>query len=45
MLDAIRDGLRLEALPFDGFWLDIGRPEDYELANQEFARLKEQWNL
>ena len=45
MVDGIRDGLRLEALPFDGFWLDIGRPEDYELANQEFARLKELWNL
>ena len=45
MLDAIRDGLRLEALPFDGFWLDIGRPEDYDLANQEFARLKVQWKL
>ena len=45
MVDGIRDGLRLEALPFDGFWLDIGRPEDYELANQEFARLREQWGI
>lgn len=45
MLDAIRDGLRLEARPFNGFWLDIGRPEDYDLANQEFARLKAQWKL
>lgn len=45
MCDGIRNKLRLEAVPFHGFWLDIGRPEDYELANQEFARLKEQWKL
>ena len=45
MIDGIRNGLRLEALPFNGYWLDIGRPEDYDLANQEFARLKEQWKL
>jgi mannose-1-phosphate guanylyltransferase len=24
------------AFPFDGFWLDIGRPEDYDQANREF---------
>ena len=26
--------------PFDGFWLDIGRPEDYDEANSSFERLK-----
>jgi NDP-sugar pyrophosphorylase family protein len=26
--------------PFDGFWLDIGRPEDYDEANRDFARLE-----
>jgi len=45
MLDGIRDGLRIEAVPFSGYWLDIGRPEDYDLANQEFAQLKELWKL
>ncbi|MFA7342831.1 MAG: sugar phosphate nucleotidyltransferase [Terrimicrobiaceae bacterium] len=45
MLDGIRDGMRIEAVPFSGYWLDIGRPEDYDLANQEFARLKELWKL
>jgi NDP-mannose synthase len=24
----------------DGFWLDIGRPEDYDEANKSFARLR-----
>lgn len=45
MLDGLRDGLRLEAVPFDGYWLDIGRPEDYDRANQEFERLKVEWGL
>jgi NDP-sugar pyrophosphorylase family protein len=22
--------------PFDGYWLDIGRPDDYDRANEEF---------
>jgi NDP-sugar pyrophosphorylase family protein len=26
--------------PFDGFWLDIGRPEDYDEANRTFAELE-----
>jgi NDP-sugar pyrophosphorylase family protein len=25
---------------FDGFWLDIGRPEDYDEANRRFAELE-----
>jgi NDP-sugar pyrophosphorylase family protein len=25
---------------FDGFWLDIGRPDDYDEANQSFASLR-----
>jgi len=45
MLDGIRDGLRLEGVPVSGYWLDIGRPEDYDIANQEFGRLKEEWGL
>jgi len=26
--------------PFDGYWLDIGRPDDYDTANEEWERLK-----
>lgn len=25
---------------FDGYWLDIGRPDDYDRANHDFARLR-----
>lgn len=27
---------------FDGYWLDIGRPEDYDRANKEFEVLKKE---
>jgi NDP-sugar pyrophosphorylase family protein len=40
MLDGIREGLKMSARPFDGYWLDIGRPEDYETANENFADIK-----
>ena len=25
---------------FDGYWLDIGRPDDYDRANAEFGLIK-----
>jgi NDP-sugar pyrophosphorylase family protein len=34
----IADGERVNVVPHDGYWLDIGRPEDYEMANQQFER-------
>ncbi|GAB6902161.1 nucleotidyltransferase family protein [Kineosporia succinea] len=41
--DLVLDLLRAETPPssyaFDGFWLDIGRPDDYDRANEEFATL------
>lgn len=40
MLDGIRDGLKMSACPFEGYWVDIGRPEDYETADANFAEIK-----
>ena len=37
MLDLLERGETAATFPFDGYWLDIGRPEDYDRANQEFA--------
>lgn len=45
MKDGIRDGLKIEAAPFAGYWLDIGRPEDYESANERFPDLKKLWDI
>jgi NDP-sugar pyrophosphorylase family protein len=36
LLDLLRSGEAPRAFQFDGFWLDIGRPEDYDRANEEF---------
>jgi len=41
MLDCIKNGKDARAYPFDGYWLDIGRPEDYDTANAEFEKLRD----
>lgn len=35
VLDMLRDGELINTYPHDGYWLDIGRPEDYERANTD----------
>ncbi len=40
MLASIREGRLPRAVPFSGYWLDIGRPADYDRANQEFPALR-----
>ena len=40
MLDGIKNGWKIRARPFSGYWLDIGRPDDYQTANENFAELK-----
>lgn len=39
MHDGIRNGTNIKISPFDGYWLDIGRPDDYEYADQNFDQL------
>lgn len=41
MLDGIRDGLSMRVFQYDGYWLDIGRPDDYETANLEFSKMRD----
>jgi len=36
----IERGWDVRAYPFEGYWLDIGRPEDYDRANAEFERIR-----
>jgi len=40
MLDA---GERLYSYPHDGYWLDLGRPDDYEQAIADFGRMRAQF--
>lgn len=38
MLNLIAAGQRVDVVRHKGYWLDIGRPEDYEQANREFEQ-------
>ena len=40
VLDLLAAGRSPASYPFDGYWLDIGRPEDYDRANAEFPGLR-----
>lgn len=39
MLDSLAHGRRVKVVPFGGYWLDIGRPDDYEYADAHFDEL------
>jgi NDP-sugar pyrophosphorylase family protein len=39
MLKLIAEKQDIRAHPFSGYWLDIGRPEDYDRANNEFDKI------
>jgi NDP-sugar pyrophosphorylase family protein len=38
--DLLARGRHPASLLHDGYWLDIGRPEDYEQANRDFERMR-----
>lgn len=40
MLDMIAAKRDVRGYPFDGYWLDIGRGDDYERANSEFEQIR-----
>lgn len=40
VLDLIRADNKPVAFPHSGYWLDIGRPEDYERANADFESMR-----
>jgi len=45
VLALMEAGKTVIAFPFGGYWLDIGRHEDYVRAQEEFETLKETLNL
>ncbi|WUI01220.1 sugar phosphate nucleotidyltransferase [Spirillospora sp. NBC_00431] len=42
ILDLLATGRHPREYRFDGYWLDIGRPDDYDRANAEFPALRPQ---
>lgn len=43
VLKLIDAGERVIALPFDGYWMDLGRRDDYEQANLDFEKMRSQF--
>lgn len=47
--DLMRDGVKNQAnyaaRAFDGFWIDIGRAEDYDYCNEQYPIIKEKLGL
>jgi len=40
VLGMLRDKRPIQVYPYDGYWLDIGRPDDYDQANQDVDKLQ-----
>ena len=45
MIDGIRKRKKIGVKSFDGFWLDLGRPEDFDTANEKYEELKSRLGL
>ena len=44
VLDGMANGTPMNTYIHDGYWLDIGRPDDYEEANRSLAKLVQEMN-
>ena len=40
VLKLIAAGEKVLAFPFDGYWKDLGRPDDYEQAAEDFSHMQ-----
>ncbi|OQA64522.1 MAG: D-glycero-alpha-D-manno-heptose 1-phosphate guanylyltransferase [Ignavibacteria bacterium ADurb.Bin266] len=45
MIDGIKNSSNYSVKPFSGFWLDIGRPEDYDYCNENYEEIKKKLQL
>jgi NDP-mannose synthase len=45
MLDLLKAGKSVHVEPFAGYWLDIGRPDDYMQAIEEFPMLRARFHI
>lgn len=43
VLKLISAGEKVISFPFDGYWMDLGRPDDYVQATQDFDAMKPQF--
>jgi NDP-sugar pyrophosphorylase family protein len=40
MLAMLKQREPINTFPFDGFWLDVGRPDDYQQANRDIDKIR-----
>jgi NDP-sugar pyrophosphorylase family protein len=45
MWDSLKENRPVNIQPFNGYWLDIGRPEDYEYADENFSELSKKLGI
>jgi NDP-sugar pyrophosphorylase family protein len=43
VLKMIAAGEKVSGYAFDGYWMDLGRPDDYEQAAEDFGRMRTQF--
>jgi NDP-mannose synthase len=41
----VAEGERVSTFVWDGYWLDMGRPEDFQMAADEFARHRKEFHV
>jgi NDP-sugar pyrophosphorylase family protein len=42
ILELLQNGRKVYGFPFDGYWQDLGRPDDYEQAVRDFEGIRSQ---
>ncbi|MDP3561080.1 MAG: sugar phosphate nucleotidyltransferase [Legionellaceae bacterium] len=45
MIDGLKTGQQTNIVPFSGYWLDIGRPDDYQYADDNFIKIFNQLGI
>lgn len=45
MIDGLSCGQKIWVRPFSGYWLDIGRPEDYQMADENFDKISKRLGI
>lgn len=43
ILKLLANGEKVCGYTFDGYWMDLGRPDDYAQANEDFSRMRKQF--
>jgi NDP-sugar pyrophosphorylase family protein len=45
MFDSLKNSVPVRVRPFSGYWLDIGRPDDYQYADEHFEELSKKLGI